>query len=356
MFRFPLVVRLVAPDGSGRDVKVNVDEREHRFYINAQQEPAMVLVDPDDTILKRMRWKLDGARLRVQLREAANILKRIEAAVELGRIGNREAVAALEETVHQDSFWGVAARAARALGQVGTREALQALIGALRIQHPKARREVVKALGGFKETEAFEALQPLAEHDPSYFVEAEAVLAVARTRAEGAFSVLESALGRGSFNEVLRCRALEGFGELDDERALPLLYEYCRYGHHELVRSQAFRTLGKMGRSRPYNQEILDRISDTFRPPSGPRTFRPKLAALQALESLNREEAKPVLRRVADLELDGRLIRNARLALRKIESGKEPGEAIRKLEKRLDEYAEENRKLKDRLDRLEVRS
>ena len=51
--------------------------------------------------------------------------------------------------------------------------------------------------------------------------------------------------------------------------------------------------------------------------------------------------------------MDGRLVRNARLAIRKIGKGKDKGEAIQKLEKRLEEFAEENKKLKDRLDKLE---
>jgi aminopeptidase N len=226
-------------------------------------------------------------------------------------------------------------------------------MGALAITHHKARRAVVKALGSFKDEAVFRALLPLAAQDPSYFVEAEAVLAAARTKAEGAFEVLKQALERDSFNEVVRCRALEGFGELDDDRALPILFEYSRYGHHELIRAQALRTLGKMGQSRLRNREILEKIADTFRPPAGARTLRPKLAAVQALEMLNREEGLPVLRRVAESELDGRLVRSARVAMRKIEAGKDRGESIRKLEKRLDDLAEENRKVKDRLDRLE---
>jgi len=353
VFRFPLMVRLLSRNGAARDLTVEVREKEHHFYLPAAEEPHLVLVDPEDAILKRMRWKVDGVKLRVQLQEAENVLKRIEAADELAKVGDREAVAALAQAVHQDPFWGVSARAARALGEVGTEAAKGALIGALAITHPKARRAVVKALGSFKDQAVFRALLPLAAQEPSYFVEAEAVLAAARTKTEGAFEVLKQALERDSFNEVVRCRALEGFGELDDERSLPILLEYARYGHHELIRAQALRTLGKMGQSRPRNREILEKIADTFRPPAGARTLRPKLAAVQALEMLNREEGLPVLRRVAESELDGRLVRSARVAMRKIEVGKDRGESVRKLEKRLDELAEENRKLKDRLDRLE---
>jgi len=355
-FRFSLVVRLVDDKGGAQDIKLKVEDREHHFYLPAAQEPSMVLVDPDDTILKRMTWKADSRKLSTQLKEADNVLKRIEAAAELAKVGSTEAVTALEEALHQDPFWGVSARAARGLGEIRTEKAMQALIGGLKIPHPKARRAVVKALGNFKEEEAFRALGPLAEKDASHFVEAEAVHAIARTKAEGAFAVLESALEKDSFNDVIRCKGLEGFGELDDDGALPILYEHSRYGEPELVRAQALRTLGKMGKSRPDNREIPEKISDAFEAPAGPRSFRAKLAAIQALETLNREETLPILQRVAKIELDGRLVRNAKLAIRKIGKGKDKGEAIQKLEKRLEEFAEENKKLKDRLDRLEAAS
>ncbi len=353
-FRFPLVIRLVRAEGETRDIQIQVEEREHHFYIPADQEPEMVLVDPDDTILKRMSLKVDSGKLVYQLRKAENVLKRIEAAAELAKVGTRQAVLALEEAMIQDRFWGVSARAASALGEIRTEEAMRALIGGLTVPHPKARRAVVKALGNFKEEEAFQALRPLTESDPSYFVEADAVHAVARTKMEDGFAVLESALEKDSFNEVIRCRALEGLGELDDDRGIDILYECSRYGKSELVRAQALRSLGKMGKTRPHNREILEKITDAFLPPSGPRSFRAKLAAIQALEALNREEALPILKKVAETELDGRLVRNASLVVRKIQSGKDKGEAIQKLEKRLEEFAEENKKLKDRLDRLEA--
>ncbi len=352
-FRFQLIVRLVDGNGGGQDVRLQIEEREHHFYIPTAKEPFMVLVDPEDSILKRLKWKADSGKLCNQLRKAENVLKRIEAAAELAKVGSGEALAALEEAMHQDQFWGVSARAAKALGEIFTEKAMQALIGGLKIAHPKARRAVVKALGNFREEQAFKALKPVAEKDPSYFVEAEAVHAIARTKREGAFGVLESGLTKDSFNEVIRCKALEGFGELDDDRALPILYDHCRYGKPEMVRAQALRTLGVMGKSRPSNREIPEKIGDAFQAPSGPRSFRAKLAAIQALETLNREEGIAILKRVAATELDGRLVRNAKMAIRKIEKGKDKGEAIQKLEKRLDDFAEENKKLKDRLDKLE---
>ena len=355
-FRFPLVIRLVDPNGIARDIRVQVEELEHHFYIHADVEPRMVLLDPEDTILKRMRWKLDSGKLIVQLREAENVLKRIEAAAELAKVGNRDAVAALEKAMHQDPFWGVIARAAKGLSEIRTEEAMRALIGAADVPHPKARRAVVKALGEFKDTNAFQALRPVAKRDASYFVEAEAVSAMARTKSNGAFDELKRALEKDSFNDVIRCRALEGFAELDDDRALPILYEHSRYGKFELVRAQSLKSLGKMGRTRPDNKEIIEKIGEAFQPPSGPQTFRAKLAAIQALETLNRNEGLPLLRKVAEVELDGRLLRSARLSAKKIEKGKDKGDAIRKLEKRLDEFAEENKKLKDRLDKLEAQN
>jgi len=101
IFHFPLTIRLMDEDGSGRNVSVQVKEKEHHFYIPCEQEPFQILIDPDDTVLKRMRWKVDTGKLCHQLKSAENVLKRIEATVELGKVGNREAVAALEEAVHR---------------------------------------------------------------------------------------------------------------------------------------------------------------------------------------------------------------------------------------------------------------
>ena len=91
--------------------------------------------------------------------------------------------------------------------------------------HPKVRRAVAAALGEFLgDATAGRWLSEWAERgDPSAFVEATAALAVGRSRAAGAVTVLPALLARDSFQDVIRARALEGLGATGDERALPIL-------------------------------------------------------------------------------------------------------------------------------------
>src|SRR5690606_3719520 len=110
-------------------------------------------------------------------------------------------------------FWGVRAGCADALGELRTDAARDALLEALgREAHPKARRAIARALGAFRgDAAAGAALAALVERgDPSYFVEAEACLALGRARAPGALERLLAAAERASFTDVIRQHAYRG--------------------------------------------------------------------------------------------------------------------------------------------------
>src|SRR6185295_6902110 len=102
--------------------------------------------------------------------------------------------------------------------------ALSALLQQLGSEkHPKARRAIARALGEFRgEARAATALAALFDQgDPSYFVEAEILHSVGRLRTRGGHEVLGRGLERPSYLDVIGCAALEGLGELGDERGVP---------------------------------------------------------------------------------------------------------------------------------------
>lgn len=74
-----------------------------------------------------------------------------------------------------------------------------------------------------------------------------------------------------------------------------------------------------------------------------------------ALEELKDTKAIPALERLAQADLDGRVQRQAREAVAAICQGQDRGDDIKKLREDLDRALKENRELRDRLDRLEVR-
>jgi aminopeptidase N len=67
-------------------------------------------------------------------------------------------------------------------------------------------------------------------------------------------------------------------------------------------------------------------------------------------------EAKALdpLNRLIERELDGRVKRRAREAIRKIQAGREASDEFRRLRDDVDKLREENRQLKERLEKIET--
>ena len=110
--------------------------------------------DPGNWILKKLQLKVPKDMLIAQLQHDPDVMGRIYAAEALSEIGSLEAVASLRQVLEQETFWGVQAEVARILGKIHTPAALEALLANTRLPHPKARRAVVTALGGFKDDQS----------------------------------------------------------------------------------------------------------------------------------------------------------------------------------------------------------
>ena len=186
---------------------------------------------------------------------------RVEAARALGKKGDKEAIAALGKAAREDGFWGVQAEAARALGSIRSNAALDELLASTGVQHPKARRAVVRALGEFREERAAEALEGVVDNgDASYYVEAAATAAIGKTRStrgfRGAGAQPRKGLDeRGDPQQRLR-RLLRS---CSDERAVPTgdgVVAVRQAGQRPRRRGVA---LGQAGRDRPGASEGRDR-------------------------------------------------------------------------------------------------
>ena len=353
VFRFPVAVDF-SVDGKSHAFKVQVTEKEHSFFFALPAKPQMVRFDPGHNLLKTVEFKRGKELLIHQLKHDDDAAGRIDAAKELAKLGSREAVDALKQAVLKDPFWGVQLEAARALGTMKSSMARDALLGSLKVKHPKARRGVVAALGQFRDEVAAAALEDIIRKgDPSYYVEAAAALALGQTRSKRAFKVLtDVAMKKVSFNDVIRANALTGLPELKDARALPIAVEWTRRGKSNPVRGVATATLGKLGQiDDPTKDRAYDRLIELLRD----EWLRVRLNAIAALVELKETKAIGELERTVIRELDGRVIRAAREAIVRLRQGADKGEEIKKLRDDLDRVLEENRGLRDRLDKLEAK-
>src|SRR5262249_3400932 len=151
--------------------------------------------------------------------------------------------------------------------------------------HPKARRQMVKALGVFRHDAAAQeaAAEKLHQGDASYFVEAESALTLAKTRATTAFDSLEEAMKRPSYLDVIESMCLSGMAELRDERGIDVALEAARYGKPIIGRRAAIVALGALGAVHPARKKaILEVLIELLEDPD----FRARIAVVEALRVL----------------------------------------------------------------------
>ena len=347
LFRMPVQVAFETADGP-HSVRINLSQKEQSFYVPLKEKPKMVAFDPGYWCLKSLDFVRPKEMLLYQLKHDQDVIGRIQAGQGLAKLGAPDCVEGLKESVLTDPFWGVQAEAARALGTVKSQSAMKALIDCAQVSHPKARRAVVAALGEFKEEAALDSLRLVLEHDESYFVEAEAARAIAKTKRPEAFELVSGALGRPSFQEVVTTQAFSGLGDLKDERAIPIAKEWAAYGRPSRAREAALACLGKLAEGKSDLVEFLaDYVDDPW--------LRARISAVGALRESKDDKAVPVLSRRISRELDGRVVRLCREAITSIREGTDRGDDVKRLRQDLQGLQEENRKLKDRMEKLETR-
>jgi aminopeptidase N len=188
--------------------------------------------------------------------------------------------------------------------------------------------------------------------DPSYFVEAEACLALGKTRTPRAGELLRVAAGRESFQDVVRQHAYRGLAEARDDSALGLLVDATKWGHVSQGRRAAAGALAQLMRGRRDREarDVRERIELLI----ADKDFRVQAAAIDALAVIGDPGAVPALQRLIERELDGRLRRRAREVVRDLHEGAPLAEDVRRLRDELGELRTITSRLRERLDKLEA--
>ncbi len=348
LFQMPLVIDF-AWEGGSKSFKVQLTEKEHRFHLPLPRKPLMMRFDPGNHILKTIEEEMPKEMHLYRLTHDDDVMGRVRAAHALAKLGAPEGIEALKTAALTDAFWGVQAEAAHALGTIKSKAARDALVGAMTVKHPKARRAVVAALGEFKdEVVAEAAARLLSQGDESYFVEAEAARTLGKTRSPKAFDALQRALEKDSFLEVIRTAAIDGLAQLRDERGLAIAKAWAGYGKPEQVRGAAVAAVARLGEDKKETTEFLTE----FLPDPA---LRVRMRAAEALESLGDGKAVGALEEQAHRELDGRSKRRMREAAASLREGAKGKEEARRLRDDFEKLTEDNKGLRDRLDKLEAR-
>jgi aminopeptidase N len=309
-FRFDLELRAV---GEGFDLNrlLPVSARESVFEIPLPAMARLAMLDPRGVLLFQGQVGKPLELWLAELREGPTAVSRGRAAKALGNAVAVGAVPTLREALLRDPFWWVQAQAAGALGEIRGPAALAALGEGLAVKHPKARRAVVRALGQFRDPKAAELLAGPAGADASYYVEGEALKALARTRQPGTLAKVVAALPREGFNATVRALALDGLGEARDPEALPAILERLRYGEPVAARVAAVHALGKLAEGK---RELIDRLIELLEDPD----FYVRLAVCEALAEAKAGAGRAGLERLLKRDPSGRVQRHVLEALARL--------------------------------------
>jgi aminopeptidase N len=358
-FHFPLRIDYRVGDKTV-SVTHDVAAKETRFFVPLGDRPAAVEIDPQNAVLMELTEHKGRDLWLRQLQEGSNPVARARAASHLGASRRDEDRDALGEALAKEPFWGVQAAIAKALGASGGDKSRDVLLNALAIEHPKARRAVVEALGKFRDdatvTSALEGI--VRNGDESYYVEAEAIRSWAAQRPEGAVERLAPLLARESHNEVIREAALDGIAEQADPKATPLLIEWTRRGKPRPCRTAALRALAKLAKSGEWKDEdtkaAVSAVSVCLHRLEGRHV---KTAAAQALRDIGQlgAAAVPALEALAQHDPSPDVRREAEAAIEKIRSGTAAPLELQRLRDEIAKLREEDRKLRERLEKLDAK-
>ena len=188
-------------------------------------------------------------------------------------------------------------------------------------------------------------MEKRAKSDPSYLVEAESVRALGRTRQPEALQMIVPLLDRPSWAEVSRAGALDALGALRDERALPEVLKRTEYGFPTRGRRAAIAALALISEGRKVREHLEDLLDD--------KDPHLKIDVVAALQFLGDSKSRGPLFRAKERELDGRVVRRLREALRDMGEHKTVAERKR-LNDELDTVRNELSELKARLSKLEA--
>lgn len=347
-YTLPIEVEFKGEGWSERRV-FEIREKSHVFSVKLPSKPDLVCIDPDFKVFKTLSLDVGPDELLQLVKGCGKLYPRVVAMRELGKKGSPRHVDEIARILLDEAeFWGLRSEAADALRKIGGFASRKALLDALpQIKHPRVKRAVVRALSAFKDEEVGKALASvLSTPGESYYVRAEAAVSLAKTGYSGALEELKKATSYPSHNHVIASSAIEGLGILGSEEALEAILGYTAPGNPLQLRVAAIRALGYF----TPNRKIIDYMEQASRSQhphirlavtvAANRSLSPKY--LSVLESLRND-------------VSGRVARSARDAIEAIRRSMEKGDEYKKLREELDRVQEEERRLAERVEKLEKR-
>ncbi len=354
-FAFPAEFAFYCEEG---DVVTHVEEvtnTKHEFYVKLPGQPQMVCFDPRYTLLARVDFEQPEAMWLTQLSDAPTGVGRIAAAEALAKKGTHKAVAALQQALEIDPFFGVRVEAAKALGKMTQDDALEALLATLPAEDARVRLAQVEAIARFYRPENVSRYLESVESEPNPAIVAAWIRGLAKYSDESVTQYLRDALQQESFRNEIAEAAVEAMAQSRSSVYVPALANALA------TRADTFTSRGKvqllwalatLSQHPEQKQQALKWIAPYLNAP----LRQVRVGAIAALGQLKLEEARPLLEGLAAAEADEEVSKQAKQALAQLTRSETPQpQELIQLRTQVQSLEEANRKLQEKFEDLEKR-
>jgi aminopeptidase N len=296
LFQFPLPVRFIGKSGVTERV-LEVKEKSEDFYIPLSEQPQVVRIDPEVTVLAKTTFRVPNAMQAAMLANTKDVPGQLIACEQMGERRDHEAVTKLKEALNSDSLFAVRVAASRALRGMNNDGAFDALVASMKQSDARVRRQVVSDITSFFRPAAFEQAQNVlkSEKNPDIVVAAMSALTPLGTNAR---PTLLKYLNSDSWRQQYAEAAMTVMRAQNDPYYIEPLRDTLARRKNEFTGrtvASSLETLAHLSRE----QENKDPVRELIAGFATDSRQNVRLSALSALGALRDERAIPVLERFA---------------------------------------------------------
>jgi aminopeptidase N len=353
LFNFPLKVRFDGKPGVS-DHTIQITKKQEDFYFPLPAAPRLVRIDPDYTLLAKIKFPISRPMLYVQLADERDVAGRLLAIEQLAAGHDHDAVRHLQHTLNHDPFYGVRLEAAKALRGMHTDEALAALLASTPQPDARVRRQVVEALGGFYDDKAFAAALRVVDHERNPDILAVALRQMGGYAKPEVRPLLLKYLNSDSYRNELAVAAIAAVRSQDDPAYIdPLMDTLARREADFTSRgfAQGLQALAYLAR----NQEKKDSVREFLLARVHHKKRIVQLAALSALGALGDARAIAVVATFADASDTTPQQATAQRALTQLRADRKPVDDFKNLRQEVLDLEKANRDLRQQFDEFKTR-
>jgi aminopeptidase N len=323
-----------------------VKERSEDFYFPLAEQPQVVRIDPNLSVLGRINFKPANAMLHAMLADKSDVVGRFVACEQLQEKKDREAVNKLKEALNNDPFWGVRVMASRGLRAINTDEAFDALAASMKQSDARVRKQVVSDVTSHFRPAAFDHALAVLKSEKNPDIVAVALRALDSATNETVRALLIEQLNSDSFRQHLADTAISTIRARND----PAYIEPLRAAIAKRAMEFPSRTLsGALDTLAYLAREFIQGFANHQRQSV-------KLAAINALGTLRDDRALPVLERYASALKNSPERSAAERAIESIRSARRSNVDLGDLRREVLELQKQNRELRKDLDALKKKA